>query len=149
MDDGTPKLFHVAFAPGTYDLLHEGHLEHLLIARKLSDILVVGVKSDTHVWETKSKKPFQNETTRMTVIKNLNIVDYVILVPTRDKRWANKTIYEFVGSPIDVVILGSDCKGQEHIYNPDNLKFVFTDRNPSIQKVRSSSFYREELKKIT
>ena len=40
------KKYHVGYAPGTYDLLHEGHMEHLGICRDLCDILVVGVKTD-------------------------------------------------------------------------------------------------------
>lgn len=147
-DDGSPKVYHVAFAPGTYDLLHEGHLDHLIQCRKLSDILVVGVKSDDHVYETKKKIPRQDEETRMRVIENLKFVDHVILVPTRDKRWANNVVKKITGYPIDVVILGSDCKGQEEMQNPDGLCFIFTFRDPSVQEKRSSTYYRKEYEKI-
>lgn len=147
VDDGSKKEFHVVYAPGSYDLLHEGHLDHLLQCRRKADILVVGVKSDANVFETKGKKTHQPEYERVRVIKNLNFVDYVFLVTTRDKHWANEMVKALVGEPIDVVMLGSDCKGQETIQNPDGLLFIFTDRDPVIAQTRSSTYYREKVEK--
>lgn len=145
--EGT-KLYHVGYAPGTYDILHEGHLEHLSLCRRMCDILVVGVKTDKNVFETKGKKTYQEQELRKTVIQNLEMVDYVIFVDTRDKRVANQEIQRLVGSPIDVVFLGSDCMGQENDQNPDNIRFIYTDRPEEVMKTRSSSFYRAELEKI-
>lgn len=148
VDDGKKKLYNVVYAPGTYDLLHEGHLEHLLQCRKMGDTLVVGVKSDQNVYETKGKIPHQNECERIRVVKNLNFVDNVILVTTRDKHWANEMVKSLIGKPIDVVVLGSDCLGQEVLDNPDGLLFIFTDRDMVIAKTRSSTFYRSECEKM-
>lgn len=145
VDDGMPKPYHVVYAPGSYDLLHEGHLEHLLQCRRLGDILVVGVKSDANVWETKHKKTRQNEKERMEVIKRVNFVDHVLLVTTRNKRWANEQVKKLVGEPINVVMLGSDCAGQEFDDNPDGLLFIFTDRDPHVAQTRCSSFLRQQL----
>ena len=141
-------MYHVGYAPGTYDILHEGHLEHLSFCRRMCDILVVGVKTDKNVFETKGKKTYQEQELRKTVIQNLEMVDYVIFVDTRDKRVANQEIQRLVGSPIDVVFLGSDCMGQENDQNPDNIRFIYTDRPEEVMKTRSSSFYRAELEKI-
>ena len=51
-----PKQYRVAYAPGTYDLFHEGHLEHLKEVRTLCEILIVGVNSDEVVWKNKAKR---------------------------------------------------------------------------------------------
>ncbi len=147
VDDGQPKRFHVVYAPGSYDLLHEGHLEHLIQCRKNADILVVGVKSDANVFETKGKHTRQNENERIEIVKRINFVDHVLLVTTHDKRWANKMVIQMVGAPIDVVMLGSDCKGQETYDNPDGLLFMYTDRDPTQAQTRSSTFYRQALSK--
>lgn len=145
VDDGQPKPFHVVYAPGSYDLLHEGHLDHLLQCRRKGDILVVGVKSDRNVFETKGKYTRQTEDERMEIVKRINFVDHVILVTTRNKRWANERVKEIVGEPINVVMLGSDCKGQEYIDNPDGLMFIFTDRDPKVMETRSSTYLRQQL----
>ena len=147
-DDGQPKPYHVVYAPGSYDLFHEGHLEHLLQCRKLGDILVVGVKSDSNVWDTKGKRTKQNEKERMEVIRRVNFVDHVFLVTTRNKRWANNRVKELVGEPISVVMLGSDCIGQELDDNPDGLLFIFTDRDPSVAKTRCSTYLRQQLENL-
>lgn len=148
VDDGKPKQFHVVYAPGSYDLLHEGHLEHLLQCRRNADILVVGVKSDRNVYETKGKWTRQSEGERMEVIRRINFVDHVILVTTRNKRWANEQVKKLIGEPIDVVMLGSDCEGQEKEDNPDGLLFVFTDRDPEVMKTRSSTYLRRQLDEL-
>ena len=120
-------------------------MEHLGICRDLCDILVVGVKTDKNVKETKGKETYQNQNVRKRVIENLSLVDYVILVDTRNKIVANKKVKELTGEQIDVVFLGSDCIGQENDQNPDGLKFIFTDRPAEVMKTRSSSYYRKLL----
>lgn len=146
-DDGSEKPFRVVYAPGSYDLLHEGHLDHLIQCRKCAQILVVGVKSDENVFQTKGKRTKQNETERIEVVRRLNFVDYVILVTTHDKLWANNMVKALVGYPIDVVMLGSDCKGQEKYDNPEGLRFIFTSRDPNVAQTRSSTYYRQALQK--
>ena len=49
------KEFKIAYAPGTYDLFHAGHLENLLEAYKRSEKLIVGVKSDELVQTHKER----------------------------------------------------------------------------------------------
>ena len=95
--------------------------------------------------ETKGKETYQNQNVRKRVIENLSLVDYVILVDTRNKIVANKKVKELTGEQIDVVFLGSDCRGQENDQNPDGLKFIFTDRPAEVMKTRSSSYYRKLL----
>lgn len=148
VDDGMPKEYHVVYTPGTFDLLHEGHLEHLLQCRRKGDILVVGVKSDQNVMETKGKRTKQSEKERLEVIRRVNFVDHVFLVTTRNKRWANERVKAIVGEPIDVVMLGSDCRGQENEDNPDGLIFVFTDRDPVIAQTRCSTAFRQQLEEL-
>ena len=47
----------IGYVPGTYDLLHSGHIENIKYAQNMCDIIVVGVNSDELVWKNKAKKP--------------------------------------------------------------------------------------------
>lgn len=142
------KKYHVAYAPGTYDLFHEGHMQHLLEARSLCDILIAGVNSDKLVWENKKKKTIMPEEARMTVLRNLKFVDQVYLVEGNSKRTANEWAKSTIGVPIDAIFMGSDLKGDDHEENPDGIPIVYTERNPIIMAKRSSTYYREQLEKL-
>lgn len=145
--DDNPKKYHIGYAPGTYDLFHEGHLQHLLECRVLCDIMVVGVNSDNLVYQNKGKTTKMNQAERMQVVKNLKFVDAVHLVETNDKRVANEWVKAIVGAPIDVILLGSDLEGREH-ENPDGIMVIFTERDPLIMCKRCSSFWREMVTKF-
>lgn len=146
-EDETEKRYHVAYAPGTYDLFHEGHLQHLLEVRSVCDILVVGVNSDKLVYENKKKSTQMAQEYRMKVVENLKFVDFVYLVETNDKKMANDWVREQVGSPIDVIFVGTDLKNQD-FHNPEGIPILFTERDPFLMQKRSSTYYREQLRKL-
>ncbi len=69
----------VVFANGCFDLLHAGHVRYLESARKLGDLLVVGVNSDASVAALKGKgRPLQPEEDRAEILASLECVDYVL-----------------------------------------------------------------------
>lgn len=69
----------VAFTNGCFDILHYGHIKYLEQAKNLSDILIVGVNSDSSVKRSKGpKRPFYALRQRMGVLAALSSVDYVI-----------------------------------------------------------------------
>jgi cytidyltransferase-like protein len=68
----------VVLVTGGFDPLHSGHIEYFKEAKKLGDILVVGVNSDS--WLTRKKgKPFLPIIERVAIIENLAMVDKCIL----------------------------------------------------------------------
>jgi rfaE bifunctional protein nucleotidyltransferase chain/domain len=70
----------VVFTNGVFDILHRGHVEYLAKARRLGDILVVGLNSDDSVWRIKGeKRPIVSEGDRAFVLSHLDCVDYVCL----------------------------------------------------------------------
>lgn len=141
------KKYHVGYAPGTYDLFHEGHLEHLFEVKSLCDILIVGVNSDDLVWKNKKKKTKLDEKTRITIVQNLNFVDYAFLVKTNNKSVANSWAKKHVGHAIDVIFLGSDLKNQD-LHNQSGIPVIFTERDPVLMKKRCSTYYREVISKL-
>ena len=77
---------------GVFDILHLGHVKYLEEAKKLSDILIVGVNTDKSVKENKGdKRPINDENSRMSVLAALESVDYVFLFNEKDPRnWLDK-----------------------------------------------------------
>ena len=63
---------------GCFDILHVGHVRSLQKAKKLGDILVVGLNSDESVKKLKgSGRPVNNENARLEVLAALEVVDFV------------------------------------------------------------------------
>ena len=46
----------VVFTNGCFDILHVGHIEYLSNARKMGDVLVIGLNSDRSVKRLKGKR---------------------------------------------------------------------------------------------
>jgi D-beta-D-heptose 7-phosphate kinase/D-beta-D-heptose 1-phosphate adenosyltransferase len=70
----------VIWTNGCYDLLHVGHTRGLQEARRLGDVLVVGVNSDDSVRRLKGPpRPFVPEAERAEVLAALACVDHVLV----------------------------------------------------------------------
>ena len=93
----------VVFTNGVFDLLHAGHVDYLSKAKKLGDILIVGLNSDDSVKRIKgNKRPILKQQERAFIISNLKPVDYVIFF---DEDTPEKLISELVP---DVLVKGAD-----------------------------------------
>jgi len=65
---------------GVFDLLHPGHVKHLEEAKKMCDVLVVGLTCDTEVQKRKGlARPIFNEKLRAYSMSQLKIVDFVFI----------------------------------------------------------------------
>lgn len=70
----------IVFTNGCFDVLHFGHVHYLLQAKKLGDILVIGLNSDDSVRRLKGPtRPINGENERAFVLAALVCVDYVTL----------------------------------------------------------------------
>lgn len=69
----------VVFTNGVFDLLHPGHVDVLLGARRQGDALVVGLNSDASVKRLKGPtRPVRTEAERGYVLAALAMVDAVV-----------------------------------------------------------------------
>lgn len=69
----------VVFTNGVFDLLHPGHVDVLLGARRRGDALVVGMNSDASVKRLKGPaRPVRTEAERSYVLAALSAVDAVV-----------------------------------------------------------------------
>lgn len=67
----------VVICSGGFDPIHSGHIAYFREAKKLGDILVVGVNSDE--WLTRKKgKPFMPIQERLDIIQAIKYVDYTM-----------------------------------------------------------------------
>ncbi len=70
----------VVFTNGCFDIMHAGHVRYLEKAKRLGDILVVGLNSDRSVRKIKGRgRPVVSERDRAAVLAALKVVDYVVL----------------------------------------------------------------------
>jgi rfaE bifunctional protein nucleotidyltransferase chain/domain len=70
----------IVFTNGCFDLLHVGHVRYLAAARRLGDVLVIGLNSDASVRELKGPgRPLNSEEDRAEVLAGLEAVDHVII----------------------------------------------------------------------
>ncbi|MBF0505343.1 MAG: D-glycero-beta-D-manno-heptose 1-phosphate adenylyltransferase [Nitrospirae bacterium] len=95
------------FTNGCFDLLHVGHVRYLKEARKLGDILIIGLNSDVSVSSLKPQRPINEEAHRAEVLASLEAVDYVTL-------FSENTPHELIKSiRPDVLVKGGDWNKED------------------------------------
>ncbi len=120
----------VVFTNGVYDLIHAGHVTLLQKAKKLGDILVLGLNSDSSVRRLKGpKRPIAGEKDRALVLGALEAIDFISI-------FGEDTPYELIKAlKPDILVKGGDYSTGE-IVGRDLVKKVV--RIPLV-KGRSSS----------
>ena len=72
----------IAYTNGCFDLLHAGHVRTLESARKLADVLVVGINGDESARQLKGPgRPIMPARERAEIVAALACVDLVIIFP--------------------------------------------------------------------
>lgn len=70
----------IVFTNGCFDIIHVGHVDYLSKARRMGDVLVIGLNSDSSVKRLKGKgRPLNREEDRSKVLSALYFVDYVTM----------------------------------------------------------------------
>jgi rfaE bifunctional protein kinase chain/domain/rfaE bifunctional protein nucleotidyltransferase chain/domain len=73
-----PREKKVIMCHGTFDIVHPGHVRHLLYAKSKGDILVASLTADAHI--TKANfRPFVPQELRAFNLAALEVVDYVVI----------------------------------------------------------------------
>ncbi len=98
----------IVFTNGCFDILHVGHISYLKEAKKLGDVLVVGVNSDDSVRRLKGpSRPINPAEDRILVLASLDFVDYVI-------EFREDTPAELIEQIVpDVLVKGGDYQISE------------------------------------
>jgi FAD synthetase len=111
-------------ATGTFDLLHMGHIYYLKEAKKLGDILVTVVARDSTVRRLKHE-PVTPENMRLSIVKELRVVDYALLGNENDMYETVKIVKP------DIIALGYD-----QIHDEKQIRIELNKRNIKAKIVR-------------
>ncbi len=106
----------VVFTNGCFDIMHPGHMHVLKEAKRLGDILVVGLNGDNSIRRLKGpSRPVNDITFRSTMLAALGMVDFVVAFD-EDTPGA---LLEYIRP--DVLVKGGDYE-KEKIVGYDLLK---------------------------
>jgi len=68
----------IVFTNGCFDILHRGHIQYLVQAADLGDLLVIGLNTDASIKKIKGpSRPILDEQTRALILASLSFVSVV------------------------------------------------------------------------
>lgn len=112
----------VVFTNGCFDILHAGHIKYLNKAKKLGDILIVGLNSDSSVKRLKGKtRPINSQDSRALLLSALEFVDFVVIF---DEDTPLNLIEKI--RP-DILVKGADYAGKEVVGSNIAKEVVLVD----------------------
>lgn len=121
---------------GTFDLLHEGHINILKRAKELGDYLIVGVTSDSFDRSRGKLNVMNNVLERVEAVRATGIADEIII-----EDYLGQKIDDIQKYNIDVFAIGSDWEGKFDYLN-EFTNVVYLPRTDGI----SSTMLRERLR---
>ena len=122
---------------GTYDLLHQGHINLLRRAKALGNYLIVGVTSDSYDKGRGKLNVRNNVLERVEAVKATGYADEVII-----EDYIGQKIDDIQKYDIDIFAIGSDWEGKFDYLN-EFCKVVYLPRTEGI----SSTMLRKETTK--
>lgn len=123
---------------GTYDLLHQGHINLLRRAKALGDYLIVGVTSDSFDNCRGKLNVRNNVLERVEAVKATGFADKVII-----EDYLGQKIDDIQRYNVDVFAIGSDWEGKFDYLN-EYCKVVYLPRTQGI----SSTMLREQTEEV-
>lgn len=120
---------------GTYDLLHEGHVNLLRRAKALGDYLIVGVTNDNYDRERGKLNVRNNVLERVEAVKATGVADKIII-----EDYVGQKIDDIQKYSVDIFAVGSDWEGQFD-YLKEYCQVVYLPRTEGV----SSTMLRDEL----
>jgi len=73
-----PRSKKVIMCHGNFDIVHPGHIRHLMFASSRADILIASLTCDIHITKG-DNRPYVPEELRAINLSVLDMVDYVII----------------------------------------------------------------------
>ena len=118
---------------GTYDLLHQGHINLLRRAKALGDYLIVGVTNDTFDRDRGKLNVRNNVLERVDAVRATGLADQIII-----EDYVGQKIDDIQKYGVDIFAIGSDWVGKFDYLN-EFCKVVYLPRTEGI----SSTMLRE------
>jgi glycerol-3-phosphate cytidylyltransferase len=92
---------------GTYDLLHQGHINILKRAKELGDYLIVGVTSDSFDRERGKLNVRNNLLERIDAVRKTGLADEIII-----EEYVGQKVDNIQRYGVDIFAIGSDWEGK-------------------------------------
>ncbi|MFD2044502.1 glycerol-3-phosphate cytidylyltransferase [Ornithinibacillus salinisoli] len=122
---------------GTFDLIHNGHINILRRAKELGDYLIVAVSTDEFN-AIKKKKAYHSYENRKIILEAIRYVDEVI----PENNWDQKK-KDIQKHDIDIFVMGDDWEG-EFDFLKNYCDVVYLPRTVGI----STTKIKEDLLKV-
>ena len=119
---------------GTYDLLHQGHINLLRRAKELGDYLIVGVTNDSFDRDRGKLNVRNNVLERVEAVKSTGYADQIII-----EDYVGQKIDDILKYDVDIFAIGSDWEGKFD-YLKEYCDVVYLPRTEGI----SSTMLRDE-----
>jgi D-glycero-beta-D-manno-heptose 1-phosphate adenylyltransferase len=98
----------IVFTNGCFDVLHRGHVDYLVRASELGDLLVVGLNTDDSVKRLKGpSRPYLDEETRAYILASMSFTSAIVLFEEDTPLDLIRRVRP------DVLVKGSDYKPDE------------------------------------
>lgn len=123
---------------GTYDLLHQGHINLLRRAKELGDYLIVGVTNDSFDRDRGKLNVRNNVLERVEAVKATGYADQVII-----EDYVGQKIDDIQKYDVDIFAIGSDWEGKFD-YLREYCEVVYLPRTEGI----SSTMLRNDSQEI-
>lgn len=123
---------------GTYDLLHQGHINLLRRAKELGDYLIVGVTNDNFDRDRGKLNVRNNVLERVEAVRATGFADQIII-----EDYMGQKIDDIQKYDVDIFAIGSDWEGKFD-YLKEFCEVVYLPRTEGI----SSTMLRDESQRI-
>lgn len=145
----TPQI---VLCHGVFDLVHPGHLQHLVQAKSFGNVLVVSITADKYV-NKGPNRPYFNEDQRASFLAALEIVDYVCVVNSDSALPAIDAVKpDFYVKGPDYMNAKEDITGKIDLERANvernGGKLVFTDGFTSSSTMLINSFLTPQDDKV-
>lgn len=125
---------------GTYDLLHQGHINILRRAKELGDYLIVGVTNDSFDRDRGKLNVRNNVLERVEAVKATGFADQVII-----EDYVGQKIDDIQKYNVDIFAIGSDWEGRFDYLN-EFCQVVYLPRTEGISSTMLREESQEEIK---
>lgn len=125
---------------GTYDLLHQGHINLLKRAKELGDYLIVGVTNDNFDRERGKLNVRNNVLERVEAVKATGYADQIII-----EDYVGQKIDDIQKYGVDIFAIGSDWEGKFDYLN-EFCQVVYLPRTEGISSTMLRAESQEKVK---
>jgi rfaE bifunctional protein kinase chain/domain len=143
----------LSFISGNFNVIHSGHIRLFKFAKSLSKKLIIGLYSD----ETASESVFVNEELRKESLKEINLIDEVIIIKKDLKETINEIKPDYIVKGLEFqstnnieheIIKGTKCQlvfssGESNLLS----NRVFDERNNNYLKLPQNFLNRYKINK--